>query len=534
MGESGALSKIISFKLMVIVSLVVGTACSKQHLTGQWGSSSIGNLGTSSGGYNSCAVSDSMNINPISETDALALTRTISAGYQGLDIYVNGTNDGIPITAQFKATMNTTTYSWNPCQPTGVCVAGHTYVRYFSLKDHQTGNTVCTTSALTMTVISGSGSPPMDPAPAGSVDVKTFGAKGDGTSDDSSAIQSAINSLGSGGGSIYFPSGTYMLGTANPSTQFGSYPDGTPVLSAIIVTNPNITLWGATSGGGSYRMATLKLMSHKKLRILSASGNGFKINNLIFDGNKPNRDEGTGWPTADVVDALVIQWMNNDVQVSNVESRNGIEDGIGCWQCQNFTVKGSYLHDNGTIKAGGTGISFSNGINGTFENNTLSGNTAAGLWAAFGDNGVIIKNNNFQNNIGAALALGGQGGTDTNYQIIGNTMTGNGIVAGFPAMAVVGVQNGVISQNTINDNLGGIAFWDPGSTNWNVTGNIISNTTNNHVQKYGISVGAASTGITLTSNTCASNGTGLNDQIKVQNSSSVNSNWQSANTLSYQ
>src|SRR5438876_10859709 len=42
------------------------------------------------------------------------------------------------------------------------------------------------------------------------VNVKEFGAKGDNTTDDTSAIQSAINALGSQG-KVYFPLGSYKI-----------------------------------------------------------------------------------------------------------------------------------------------------------------------------------------------------------------------------------------------------------------------------------------------------------------------------------
>ena len=40
------------------------------------------------------------------------------------------------------------------------------------------------------------------------VSVKDFGAKGDGTTDDTAAIQAALNT---GNSTIYFPSGTYLI-----------------------------------------------------------------------------------------------------------------------------------------------------------------------------------------------------------------------------------------------------------------------------------------------------------------------------------
>ncbi|HEV2914537.1 MAG TPA: glycosyl hydrolase family 28-related protein [Pyrinomonadaceae bacterium] len=56
--------------------------------------------------------------------------------------------------------------------------------------------------------------PPESSSPVSSVisNVRDFGAKGDGISDDTSAINSAQRSLSGGGGTVYFPEGTYAIG----------------------------------------------------------------------------------------------------------------------------------------------------------------------------------------------------------------------------------------------------------------------------------------------------------------------------------
>lgn len=46
------------------------------------------------------------------------------------------------------------------------------------------------------------------------ISVKDYGAKGNGVADDASAIQSALDSLSSTGGVIYFPVGTYLVKSA--------------------------------------------------------------------------------------------------------------------------------------------------------------------------------------------------------------------------------------------------------------------------------------------------------------------------------
>ena len=45
--------------------------------------------------------------------------------------------------------------------------------------------------------------------------VKDYGANGDGTTDDASAIQSALDALKDSGGIIFFPTGTYLIKTAS-------------------------------------------------------------------------------------------------------------------------------------------------------------------------------------------------------------------------------------------------------------------------------------------------------------------------------
>lgn len=43
------------------------------------------------------------------------------------------------------------------------------------------------------------------------INVKAFGAVGDGVNVDTVAIQSAINSLSDSGGAVFFPTGTYII-----------------------------------------------------------------------------------------------------------------------------------------------------------------------------------------------------------------------------------------------------------------------------------------------------------------------------------
>lgn len=57
------------------------------------------------------------------------------------------------------------------------------------------------------------------------ISVKDFGAKGDGTTDDTTAIQNAINSF-SNGGSLFFPKGTYLSGALKIKSRVFLVGDG--------------------------------------------------------------------------------------------------------------------------------------------------------------------------------------------------------------------------------------------------------------------------------------------------------------------
>ena len=52
-----------------------------------------------------------------------------------------------------------------------------------------------------------------DGAAPGEISVKKFGARGDGVTDDSLAIQAAVDSIGRAGGTVRIPAGTYRIGS---------------------------------------------------------------------------------------------------------------------------------------------------------------------------------------------------------------------------------------------------------------------------------------------------------------------------------
>jgi hypothetical protein len=289
-----------------------------------------------------------------------------------------------------------------------------------------------------------------------------YGATGSGIVDDSDAIQAVID-MAPEGAEVFLPKGIYNLGTPHGPGNMGNFPSGQPIKTAIYVTHKNITIAGVGPE------TVLILMPNTKMRVISipTSSQSVTISNLVVDGNKTNR-VGAPWPGGDVVDAMVYGWLAVNVKIVNLETRNGIEDGIGCWQCIGDSIENTHSHDNGTTEADAAGISFS-GSNGSFSNNKIENNRSAGIWSAFGTNGVRITNNIISNNVGAALAIGGQGGVDQNYIIRNNIIQGNGFIGRFPAIAIVTANNGLIENNYIINNLAAITVYSGDS--WQVMNN---------------------------------------------------------------
>jgi parallel beta-helix repeat protein len=383
-----------------------------------------------------------------------------------------------------------------------------------------------------------------------------LGSVGTGQGDDSSRIQSAINSSGANS-LIYLPSGTYLLGTSHRNgIDLGAYSQdpgcssvgGTHVETALVLSNPNVRLVGEVSGS---TWPVLKLMPQTKLRILSVAPNASRAGaaNLVFDGNKANRlsTPNVGWPCGYVVDTLIINWLNASASYSNIESRNGIEDGLGCWHCSSLKITASSFHDNGTLYAGGSGVSIT-GPDADVSTSTMIGNTGPGVWIN-GDPGspgsvanISITHDTIQNNLGAGISVGSDTSASApdHITISSNTLIGNaaGVGSGpFAAIWVANANNGTISGNIITDNTNGIKI-DGASTSWNISGgNNVSSTTAQHLQGTGIWIhGGQVSAIQVTGNTVQRNGGSLSDQIIIDAtvpSGAVNADWSTSNTIGW-
>jgi uncharacterized protein (TIGR03437 family) len=384
-----------------------------------------------------------------------------------------------------------------------------------------------------------------------STNVMDYGANGNGVTDDSDAIQAAIDDT-LPGGTVLIPSGTYMLGTGHYTLNYGQTIDG------VSSEQYALRLWKDVTLEGEGRTSILKLMP-VRLGIGFYLADNILVQKLVFDGNGAQRLQinpatgiSYGWPRGLIVSAL---WAGSDQNAgqkifSDSEFRYGLEDGVGGLPAPGLTVQGCYIHENGASAfepaaqstGGGAAISLDGQSDQAATDNIVVGNTF-GPVVGFGTVGANISYNVTLGNCGPGIALGGvaeenpPSRPDSGFAVSHNWVERNGTACIQPGLLIWGGQNGTITDNYIWSNVSytGILFADkgagwPASINWSVQNNSIQ-----YNQSTGVDITLRSSGITLDNNQLSNNGSSLSSQVYIDPSilSGVNANWQSANTLSY-
>lgn len=245
--------------------------------------------------------------------------------------------------------------------------------------------------------------------------VVDFGAKGDGVTDDAAAIQSALDSLSTTGGVIYFPFGNYLIktpilfysdmilffeneatilqGAAMDSlmrnystTEIGDY-DGTH----------NTQIIGATFDGGNYTTNnTLLGFCHAQY---------ITVQNCIFKNAYGN------WHDLEVNSSQYVLIENCDFSGSRKNAQNGENLQFDC------AGKASY-YPWGDIKIDGTVCQYIEVRGCHFHDNTVS--PAIGNHSTATHRFVRIHDCTFDGNTGARGAINFTGGM-TNVDIYDNT-----------------------------------------------------------------------------------------------------------------
>lgn len=247
-----------------------------------------------------------------------------------------------------------------------------------------------------------------------SISVKDFGAVGDGITDDTVALQAAINALNVNANKLVFPLGTYVISDrilAQTKTDFEI--DGQ--MAVIIAQNGMAVVSGK------------ELLSFRNC-------NDFSIKNLIVDGNRSNRVPAevpahsiefrschrflaeNVWSNNAVVDGYVFNTSTNtnsatfctDFTMINCYADNCYRQGMSIINAYNFKIiGGAFTNTNGTGPAAGVDVESDVGAvtpsnrNGSFEGCQFTGNAGLGLLLSGvgGACGITVKDCYFSSNV---------------------------------------------------------------------------------------------------------------------------------------
>ena len=205
---------------------------------------------------------------------------------------------------------------------------------------------------------------------AQTVSVKDFGAVGDGVTDDTAAIQAAIDALGAAG-TVYFPRGTYVISSTvtvaagNSISFLGENRQGTVLFSPLTsLSSTPMIHWAGTSGTECQNVSVSNLRVHARwfqyglkfdycfpklvvrdVEVFKAANHGFYVNECwtasLYDC-EVDGDNATDTYGIYVVNANNVALYNP--RVYNMKS-SAQSTGIGATSAENFSIFGGNVEN---------------------------------------------------------------------------------------------------------------------------------------------------------------------------------------------
>ena len=295
------------------------------------------------------------------------------------------------------------------------------------------------------------------------VSVKDFGAVGDGVTDDTAAIQNAINAVNAaGGGVVYVPttSSYYKISTAlvlyskihlvGAGYASRIHSTNTTRLNAIIATGTS----GAHLSSGAVKNLRLTATTVWTAGVSSATtGSGVYL--IYCDEWEISGNYISGWSDAGV---SVTDSNRNKISKNHVQD---IAQGLQVFS-QNQDSTGNVLNENtigntglydGIIIEGGAVAGVGRGYGNVVAGNTINNTRERGITSNLSYNTVVNGN---------SVMGAGVGATSSNMGILmfgstGSSVTGNVIDRSNGYGIVIGANSGdsIVSGNTTTNNVGG-------------------------------------------------------------------------------
>lgn len=167
-------------------------------------------------------------------------------------------------------------------------------------------------------------------------DVRNYGATGDGVTDDTAAIQAALDAVPPRGGRVYFPAGRYIV-------REQSLREGSEDTYAALFPKENTTM----IGDGKTSIIQLADGTEKVDVIFAKGKNKLRFEGLEIDGG----------PRATPYWTTCFQLLEcHDLVMKDVDITRGNIDGIWLYNSTRFNLDSVHAYNNGAYREDGSGV----------------------------------------------------------------------------------------------------------------------------------------------------------------------------------
>lgn len=304
------------------------------------------------------------------------------------------------------------------------------------------------------------------------INVKAFGAKGDGATDDTQSINNALDyAYQNKYGILFIPNGTYMIDGTDSSAS-GNY----------LSTSGGIEL---KSGINIFmeEKAFLKIIPNAQAKYILFRG--YSVENIIISGGNLIGDRDTHSGTIGEWGYGISLLGSNNITIDNVNISNFWGDGLnlqvlgtaGSEPCKNITIRNVTSHNNRR-----QAMSIESGLNIFIENSVFSStngtNPQCGIDIEPWDNknivdGVTFNNCLFKDNINAGLlVMGSISNVTVNNCDFNNNLSSGASNGQLTTYLATDKGNITISNNIFrNSKLDGVRI--SGGRDYNIYGNLV-------------------------------------------------------------